>query len=45
VGGLIGDVFSDGGETFKKDIWPQIKNHLLGMWDRFSKDVEFMLIS
>ncbi|MDR2548367.1 MAG: hypothetical protein LBC34_02625 [Rickettsiales bacterium] len=45
VGGLIGDVFSDGGETFKKDIWPQIKNHLLGMWDRFSKDVEFTLIS
>ncbi|WCR58686.1 MAG: hypothetical protein PG978_000100 [Wolbachia endosymbiont of Ctenocephalides felis wCfeF] len=45
VGGLIGNVFSDDGETFKKDIWPEIKNHLLGMWDRFSKDVEFTLIS
>ncbi|MGL9717819.1 MAG: hypothetical protein ACR5K9_03895 [Wolbachia sp.] len=28
VGGLVGDIFSDDGETFKKDIWPQIKNHL-----------------
>ncbi len=45
VGGLIGNVFSDDGETFKRDIWPQIKNHLLGMWDRFFKDVEFTLIS
>ncbi|MDR0288986.1 MAG: hypothetical protein LBH78_02970 [Rickettsiales bacterium] len=45
VGGLVGDVFSDDGETFKKDIWPQIKNHLCGMWDRFFKDVEFTLIS
>lgn len=45
VGGLIGNVFSDDGETFKKDIWPQIKGHLLGIWDRFSKDVEFTLIS
>lgn len=40
-----GDVFSDGRETFKKDIWRQIENHLLGMWDRFSKDVAFTLIS
>ncbi|MCA4775218.1 hypothetical protein IHO40_03840 [Wolbachia endosymbiont of Mansonella ozzardi] len=45
VGGLIGGVFSDNGETFKRDIWPQIKNHLLGMWDRFFKDIEFTLIS
>jgi len=45
VGGLVGDVFSDDGETFKKDIWPQIKNHLYGMWDRFFKDIEFTLIS
>ncbi|MDR3132013.1 MAG: hypothetical protein LBU02_02895 [Rickettsiales bacterium] len=45
VGGLIGDVFSDGGETFKKDIWPKIRDHLCEMWDRFFKDIEFTLIS
>ncbi|MDR2831611.1 MAG: hypothetical protein LBV62_01695 [Rickettsiales bacterium] len=41
VGALVGDVFSDEGETFKNLVWPQIKNHLCGMWDRFFKDVEF----
>ncbi|MGL9732906.1 MAG: hypothetical protein ACR5KW_02680 [Wolbachia sp.] len=45
VGGLIGNVFSDDGETFKKDIWPKIKDHLCEMWDRFFKDIEFTLIS
>ncbi|MFP3035467.1 MAG: hypothetical protein ACEY3A_00180 [Wolbachia sp.] len=45
VGGLIGDVFSDDGETFKKDIWPKIQDHLCGMWSRFSQDIEFTLIS
>ena len=45
VGGLIGNVFSDGGETFKKDIWPKIRDHLCEMWDRFFKDIEFTLIS
>lgn len=45
VGALVGDVFSDDGETFKKDIWPKIKDHLCGMWDRFFKDIEFTLIS
>ncbi|MDR2978570.1 MAG: hypothetical protein LBU56_04165 [Rickettsiales bacterium] len=45
VGGLIVDVFSDDGETFKRDIWPQIKDHLLRMWDRFLKDIEFTLIN
>ncbi len=44
-GGLIGNVFSDDGETFKKDIWPKIKDHLCEMWDRFFKDIEFTLIS
>ncbi|NUY39725.1 hypothetical protein GO684_03560 [Wolbachia endosymbiont of Litomosoides brasiliensis] len=45
VGALVGDVFSDDGETFKKDIWPKIKDHLCGMWDRFFKDIEFTLVS
>ncbi|MGL9717852.1 MAG: hypothetical protein ACR5K9_04065 [Wolbachia sp.] len=45
VGGLIGDVFSDDGKTFKDCVWPEIKNHLLGMWDRFFKDIEFTLVS
>ncbi len=45
MGALVGDVFSDDGETFKKDIWPKIKDHLCGMWDRFFKDIEFTLIS
>ncbi|MCM1000838.1 MAG: hypothetical protein KTV72_00640 [Wolbachia endosymbiont of Melophagus ovinus] len=45
VGGLIGNVFSDDGETFKRDIWPKIKDHLCEMWDRFFKDIEFTLIS
>ncbi|QKX01421.1 hypothetical protein GOY13_00295 [Wolbachia endosymbiont of Cruorifilaria tuberocauda] len=45
VGALVGNVFSDGGETFKKDIWPQVKEHLCGMWNRFFKDIEFTLVS
>ncbi|QKX02755.1 hypothetical protein GOY07_00660 [Wolbachia endosymbiont of Litomosoides sigmodontis] len=45
VGALVGDVFSDDGETFKKNIWPKIKDHLCGMWDRFFKDIEFTLVS
>jgi len=43
VGGLIGDVFSDGGETFKKDIWPKIRDNLYEVWDRFFKDIEFKI--
>ncbi|GFR20262.1 uncharacterized protein TNCT_526471 [Trichonephila clavata] len=43
VGGLIGDVFSDEGETFKDDVWPKIKDHLYGIWDRFFKDIEFKI--
>ncbi|WP_175937113.1 hypothetical protein [Wolbachia endosymbiont of Madathamugadia hiepei] len=45
VRGLIGNVFSDDGETFKKNIWPKIKNHLCEVWDRFFKGIEFTLIS
>ncbi|QOD38816.1 hypothetical protein [Candidatus Wolbachia massiliensis] len=41
VGGLVGDVFSDDGETFKNKIWPEITNHFCGMWSRFFKDIEF----
>ncbi len=40
AGSLIGDVFSDNGETFKDVVWPEIKNHLFGMRDRFFKDIE-----
>ncbi len=45
VGALLGNVFSDDGETFKKNIWPQIKEHLCSMWNRFFKDIEFTLIN
>ncbi|MGL9731278.1 MAG: hypothetical protein ACR5KX_00270 [Wolbachia sp.] len=45
VVGLIGNVFSDNGETFKKDIWPKIKDHLCEMLDILFKDIEFTLIS
>ncbi|WP_406718934.1 hypothetical protein [Wolbachia endosymbiont (group A) of Sphaerophoria taeniata] len=43
VGALIGDVFSDDGETFKDDVWPKIEEHLHGMWNRFFKDIEFKI--
>ncbi|MCV3769337.1 MAG: hypothetical protein K0T53_01215, partial [Wolbachia pipientis] len=45
VGALVGNVFSDNGETFRRDIWPKIKEHLCGMWSRFFKDIEFTLIT
>lgn len=41
AGAFLGDLFSDEGETFKNDVWPKIKDHLYGMWDRFFKDIEF----
>ncbi|WP_175818108.1 hypothetical protein [Wolbachia endosymbiont of Dirofilaria (Dirofilaria) immitis] len=45
VGTLVGNVFSDDGETFKKNIWPQVKEHLCSMWNRFFKDIEFTLVN
>lgn len=44
AGAFLGDLFSDEGETFKNDVWPKIKDHLYGMWDRFFKDIEFTLV-
>ncbi|WP_353279670.1 hypothetical protein [Wolbachia endosymbiont (group B) of Xanthorhoe designata] len=43
VGGFLGNLFSDDGTTFKSDVWPQIEEHLHGMWDRFFKDIEFKI--
>ncbi|QCB62949.1 hypothetical protein EJB00_05245 [Wolbachia endosymbiont of Drosophila mauritiana] len=43
VGVFFGNLFSDDGETFKNDVWPQIEEHLHGMWDRFFKDIEFKI--
>ncbi|WP_457923714.1 hypothetical protein [Wolbachia endosymbiont of Muscidifurax uniraptor] len=40
IGAFLGDLFSDGGVTFKNDVWPKIEEHLHGMWDRFFKDIE-----
>ncbi len=41
VGALVGNVFSDDGETFKNDIWSKIRDNLYEVWDRFFKDIEF----
>lgn len=43
VGALVGNVFSDDGETFKNDIWPKIRDNLYEVWDRFFKDIEFKI--
>ncbi|MGL9779506.1 MAG: hypothetical protein ACR5K5_04620 [Wolbachia sp.] len=43
VGALVGDVFSDDGETFKKDIWPKVRDNLYDTWCRFSRDIEFKI--
>lgn len=43
VGGFLGNLFSDDGTTFKNDVWPKVKEHLHGMWDRFFKDIEFKI--
>ncbi|MBR9983116.1 MAG: hypothetical protein MUP48_02185 [Wolbachia endosymbiont of Homalodisca vitripennis] len=43
VGGFLGDLFSDNGETFKNNVWPKVEEHLHGMWDRFFKDIEFKI--
>ncbi|WP_395463003.1 hypothetical protein [Wolbachia endosymbiont of Cantharis cryptica] len=45
VGAFLRELFSDNGETFKKDIWPHIMKHLYEMWYGFFKDIEFTLIS
>ncbi|WP_410543105.1 hypothetical protein [Wolbachia endosymbiont of Tetranychus urticae] len=42
-GALLGNLFSDDGETFKNDVWPKVEEHLHGMWDRFFKDIEFKI--
>lgn len=41
IGAFLGNLFSGDGVTFKNDVWPKIEEHLHGMWDRFSKDIEF----
>lgn len=41
IGTFLGNLFSDDGVTFKNDVWPQVEEHLHGMWDRFFKDIEF----
>ncbi|WP_343289261.1 hypothetical protein [Wolbachia endosymbiont of Encarsia formosa] len=43
VGGFLGNLFSDDGTTFKNDVWPKVKEHLHGMWDRFFMDIEFKI--
>lgn len=43
VGVFLGNLFSDDGTTFKNDVWPQVEEHLHGMWDRFFKDIEFKI--
>ncbi|WP_339045440.1 hypothetical protein [Candidatus Mesenet endosymbiont of Agriotes lineatus] len=44
IGKLIGNTFSDEGETFKNVVWPRIKDNLYGVWNRFLQDIEIKII-
>lgn len=44
MGGLIGNTFSDEGETFRNIIWPRIKDNLYEIWGRFLQDIEIEII-
>ncbi|WP_339047740.1 hypothetical protein [Candidatus Mesenet endosymbiont of Phosphuga atrata] len=44
MGGLIGNTFSDEGETFRDVVWPRIKDNLYEIWNRFLQDIEIKVI-
>ncbi|GHM58191.1 MAG: hypothetical protein sL5_03120 [Candidatus Mesenet longicola] len=44
MGGLIGNTFSDEGETFRNIVWPRIKDNLYEIWGRFLQDIEIEII-
>lgn len=45
MGELIGNTFSDEGETFRNTVWPRIKDNLYEIWNRFLQDIEIKIIS
>lgn len=44
IGGLIGNTFSDEGETFRDVVWPKIRDNLCEIWNRSLQDIEFKVL-
>ncbi len=40
IGELIGNTFSDEGETFNNIVWPKIRDNFCEIWNRFFENIE-----